>query len=410
LISLGRNLADMGRLDEALVESAESIGIYRRLAADSPSEHLPGLAEALNFLGYRLIKAGRVQEALPYVEEAVQIYRGLAEAYSGGHLLSFAGSLSNLCAAVSMGGDPARSLPLAEEAVAITQKIAASGDPLALTGYGFTLNNLTATLLRLGRTDDAMPLAQEAVAIFQRVADLEPWGDRHALRTAQVNLAAALRAAQRGPAGRKWFRRRSKGTPPPARADRPVGDAIADMVPKPPGSPTRADDHEEVFERFSSPARRVLVLAREEVKMLNHNYIGTEHILLGLIRERECIAAEALESLGISLEPARNQVEEIMWRGRQAPSGPIPFSPRAMTVFELSLLEALRLGHDYIGTEHILLGLIREGEGVATQVMERLGADPSVVRQRLAQLLNGDQGGPLEATSTDAAPEGCGAP
>jgi tetratricopeptide (TPR) repeat protein len=392
LISLGRNLADMGRLDEALAESAESIGIYRRLAAESPSEHLPGLAEALNFLGYRLIKGDRVQEALPYAAEAVQIYRGLAEAYSGGHLLSFAGSLSNLCAAVSMGGDPARSLPLAEEAVAITQKIAASGDPVALTGYGFTLNNLTATLLTLGRTDDAMPSAQEAVAVFQRVADLEPWGDRHALRTAEVNLAAALRAAQRGPAGRKWFRRRSKDIPPPARSDRPVGDAIADTVPEPSGSPTRADDHKEVFERFSSPARRVLDLAREEAKTLNHNYIGTEHILLGLIRERESVAAEALESLGISLEPARNQVEEIVWRGRQAPSGPIPFSPRAMTVFELSLLEALGLGHDYIGTEHILLGLIRGGEGVATQVMDRLGADPVVVRQRLAQLLNGDQG------------------
>ena len=130
-----------------------------------------------------------------------------------------------------------------------------------------------------------------------------------------------------------------------------------------------------MFERFTDRARRVVVLAQEEARMLNHNYIGTEHILLGLIREGDGVAAKALESLGISLEAVRQQVEEIIGQGQQAPSGHIPFTPRAKKVLELSLREALQLGHNYIGTEHILLGLIREGEGVAAQVLVKLGAD-----------------------------------
>ena len=129
-----------------------------------------------------------------------------------------------------------------------------------------------------------------------------------------------------------------------------------------------------MFERFTDRARRVVVLAQEEARMLNHNYIGTEHILLGLIHEGEGVAAKALESLGISLEAVRQQVEEIIGQGQQAPSGHIPFTPRAKKVLELSLREALQLGHNYIGTEHILLGLIREGEGVAAQVLVKLGA------------------------------------
>ena len=124
-----------------------------------------------------------------------------------------------------------------------------------------------------------------------------------------------------------------------------------------------------MFERFTDRARRVVVLAQEEARMLNHNYIGTEHILLGLIHEGEGVAAKALESLGISLDAVRQQVEEIIGQGQQAPSGHIPFTPRAKKVLELSLREALQLGHNYIGTEHILLGLIREGEGVAAQVL-----------------------------------------
>jgi ATP-dependent Clp protease ATP-binding subunit ClpA len=126
--------------------------------------------------------------------------------------------------------------------------------------------------------------------------------------------------------------------------------------------------------------------------MLNHNYIGTEHILLGLIHEGEGVAAKALESLGISLEAVRQQVEEIIGQGQQAPSGHIPFTPRAKKVLELSLREALQLGHNYIGTEHILLGLIREGEGVAAQVLVKLGADLNRVRQQVIQLLHGYQG------------------
>jgi len=147
-----------------------------------------------------------------------------------------------------------------------------------------------------------------------------------------------------------------------------------------------------MFERFTDRARRVVVLAQEEARMLNHNYIGTEHILLGLIHEGEGVAAKALESLGISLEAVRQQVEEIIGQGQHAPSGHIPFTPRAKKVLELSLREALQLGHNYIGTEHILLGLIREGEGVAAQVLVKLGADLNRVRQQVIQLLHGYQG------------------
>jgi ATP-dependent Clp protease ATP-binding subunit ClpC len=159
-----------------------------------------------------------------------------------------------------------------------------------------------------------------------------------------------------------------------------------------------------MFERFTDRARRVVVLAQEEARMLNHNYIGTEHILLGLIHEGEGVAAKALESLGISLEGVRAQVEEIIGQGQQAPSGHIPFTPRAKKVLELSLREALQLGHNYIGTEHILLGLIREGEGVAAQVLVKLGADLNRVRQQVIQLLSGYQG--KEAVQTGGPAEG----
>src|SRR5438128_1513810 len=158
-----------------------------------------------------------------------------------------------------------------------------------------------------------------------------------------------------------------------------------------------------MFERFTDRARRVVVLAQEEARMLSHNYIGTEHILLGLIHEGEGVAAKALESLGIALEGVRQQVEEIIGQGQQAPSGHIPFTPRAKKVLELSLREALQLGHNYIGTEHILLGLIREGEGVAAQVLVKLGADLSRVRQQVIQLLSGYSGG------KEGAPAGAGA-
>jgi ATP-dependent Clp protease ATP-binding subunit ClpA len=143
-----------------------------------------------------------------------------------------------------------------------------------------------------------------------------------------------------------------------------------------------------MFERFTDRARRVVVLAQEEARMLNHHYVGTEHILLGLIHEGEGVAAKALESLGIGLETVREKVTEIIGRGEQPPTGHIPFTPRSKKVLELSLREALQLGHNYIGTEHILLGMMSEGQGVAAQVLVRLGADLDRVRQQVTQVLH----------------------
>jgi len=154
----------------------------------------------------------------------------------------------------------------------------------------------------------------------------------------------------------------------------------------------RARRWREVYEEFTDRARRAVVQAQEEARMLSHNHIGTEHILLGLIHE-DGVAGKTLESLGISLDAVRQQIEEIIGRGQQqAPSGHIPFTPRAKKVLELALREALQLDHKYIGTEHILLGLIREGDGVAALVLVRLGADLNRVRQQVIHLLQGHQG------------------
>ncbi|MDQ1466284.1 MAG: ATP-dependent Clp protease ATP-binding subunit ClpC [Actinomycetota bacterium] len=159
-----------------------------------------------------------------------------------------------------------------------------------------------------------------------------------------------------------------------------------------------------MFERFTDRARRVVVLAQEEAHLLNHNYIGTEHLLLGLIHEGEGVAAQALESLDISLVDVRGEVEEIIGRGGSAPSGHVPFTARAKKVLELSMREALQLGHNYIGTEHILLGLIREGEGVAAQVLVRLGAYLPAVRSRVVLILSGCRSGRADhAARADAA-------
>ena len=163
-----------------------------------------------------------------------------------------------------------------------------------------------------------------------------------------------------------------------------------------------------MFERFTDRARRVVVLAQEEARALNHNYIGTEHILLGLIQEGEGVAAKALESMGISLDAVRTEVKEIIGSGGHPPSGYIPFTPRAKKVLELALREALQLGHKYIGTEHILLGLIREGEGVAAQVLVKLGADLSRVRQQVIQLLSGYEGNENEPAPDEPATAGVG--
>jgi ATP-dependent Clp protease ATP-binding subunit ClpA len=148
-----------------------------------------------------------------------------------------------------------------------------------------------------------------------------------------------------------------------------------------------------MFERFTDRARRSLFLSQEEARRLNHNYVGTEHLLLGLVSEGQGVAAKALESLGISLEMVRAQVEDIIGKGQRAPTGHISFNPRAKKVLELSLREATQLDHNYIGTEHLLLGLIREGEGVAAQVLVKLAADLSRVRQQVIQLLTGYVGG-----------------
>ncbi len=160
-----------------------------------------------------------------------------------------------------------------------------------------------------------------------------------------------------------------------------------------------------MFERFTDRARRVVVLAQEEARELNHTYIGTEHILLGLIHEGEGVAAKSLESMGISLELVRGQVKELIGQGNTSPSGHIPFTPRAKKVLELSLREALQLGHNYIGTEHILLGLIREGEGVAAQVLVKLGAELARVREQVIQQLSAYQGDPGRG---EKAPAGTG--
>ena len=148
-----------------------------------------------------------------------------------------------------------------------------------------------------------------------------------------------------------------------------------------------------MFERFTDGARQVIVLAQEEARMLYHNYIGTEHLLLALIHEGEGVAAKALESMDIALEAAVQQVVDIIGRGQAPPTGHIPFTPRAKNVLELSLREALRLGHSHIGTEHLLLGLVREGEGVGARILQDLGADMNRVGQAVIELLPGDSSG-----------------
>jgi len=165
-----------------------------------------------------------------------------------------------------------------------------------------------------------------------------------------------------------------------------------------------------MFERFTDRARHVMVLAQEEARMLNHDFIGTEHLLLGLIHEGEGAAAQALQTLGVGLEAARGRVEEIVGRGTDAGSGRARFTPRAKKVLELSLREALQLGHDYIGTEHILLGLIREGEGAAVHVLARLGVEPNRVRQQIIRVLHGRREGETIAAQARQSAPGQSAP
>jgi len=165
-----------------------------------------------------------------------------------------------------------------------------------------------------------------------------------------------------------------------------------------------------VFERFTDRARRVVVLAQDESRRLNHDYIGTEHILLGLIAEGGGVAARALESLGISLESLRQRVEETVGRGEREPSGHIPFTPRAKTVLERSLTASRQLGHRYIGTEHILLGLLDEADGIAGQVLLSAGAYPDKVRQQVVRLLAEHQRASSPAPEADGGPDANGGP
>ena len=161
-----------------------------------------------------------------------------------------------------------------------------------------------------------------------------------------------------------------------------------------------------MFERFTDRARRVIVLAQEEARALQHNYIGTEHLLLGLIREGEGVAAKALASKGVTLDDTRKQVEEMIGKGNAAPNGHIPFTPHAKQVLELSLREALQLGHSYIGTEHILLGLIREGEGVGTQVLIKMDVDLGELRSATIDMIHGNSGGANASGKGDLANAG----
>src|SRR3954447_307195 len=272
------------------------------------------------------------------------------------------------------------------------------------------------------RSTSATPAVPEGVARAEVARRPVPAGrERPALRR-RTSAPGRGRTAGRAPSGAGSARRSGRRTPPRTESQ-PLGgrdgrcslsaNGLTPSGMEHVGWRSGSDDvtrvsmarsDEKMFERFTDRARRVVVLAQEEARMLSHNYIGTEHILLGLIHEGEGVAAKALESLGISLEAVRAQVEEIIGQGQQAPSGHIPFTPRAKKVLELSLREALQLGHNYIGTEHILLGLIREGEGVAAQVLVKLGADLNRVRQQVIQLLSGYQSKEPAGTASESTP------
>ncbi|HYF47155.1 MAG TPA: Clp protease N-terminal domain-containing protein [Acidimicrobiales bacterium] len=155
-----------------------------------------------------------------------------------------------------------------------------------------------------------------------------------------------------------------------------------------------------MFERFTDRARRVVVLAQEEARLLEHSYIGTEHVLLGLLHDGDGVAAAVLNSLGVDRGRARAGVEELVGRGSAVPSGHIPFTPRAKKVLELSLREALQLGHNYIGTEHLLLGLLREGEGAGARVLESFGLDLAVTRDAVVDVLSGVTPAPSRTPSS----------
>jgi prophage maintenance system killer protein len=237
----------------------------------------------------------------------------------------------------------------------------------------------------------ALTVTLQFLALNDRDLDLEPVEDMDLLLD-RFAAGASPRDIARALSMRLSRRGERHSTPP---VDRPLPTTTEPLI--------STEKELAMFERFTDRARRATVLAQEEARTLGHDYIGTEHILLGLISEGEGVAAKALGELKISLAAVRTQVEEIIGRGVQEPIGHIPFTPRAKKVLELSLREAMQLGVNYIGTEHVLLGLIREGEGVAAQALERLGADLDRTRQKVVEVLA--RSGP-EATSARAAQEG----
>jgi hypothetical protein len=255
------------------------------------------------------------------------------------------------------------------------------------------LDAAAAVLAAAGRAEEP---ARSAAVLLAGLATVRPFGER----SVEVGLVAALqllalngrRAGDLGPpeAVRTLLARAALGAAG-------VDELTAWL--------RRAVEEEAgaMFERFTSRARRAVVLAQEEARRLRHAHIGTEHLLLGLLSEGEGVAAKALEALGVSLDAARARVEAIIGRGTDDPVGHVPFTPRAKKVLELSLREAKQYHHRHLGTEHLLLGLVREGEGVGAQVLDALGADARSVRQQVLQLLASPAhlGGALEGRDDD---------
>jgi prophage maintenance system killer protein len=290
-------------------------------------------------------------------------------------------------------------LPAAEAALAATPPEHAQEDPASQAAA------LLHALIRhhpFRRANQQLALLAtlQFLALNGWQADLDP-------PEAATAVVVELAAGTLGPAGlADWLapRLRPQDQADPCAKEAPMRRWLPGR--KRPAQPKdRFGQPKDRFARFTDRARRVMVLAQEEARLLNHNYLGTEHLLLGLVHEREGVAAKALASLGISLEAVRGQVEEIIGQGQTAPTGHIPFTPRAKKVLELSLREALQLGHNYVGTEHILLGLLREGEGVAAQVLVKLGAGHARLRKQVLRLLD-DTPAPRDERELPSGPAG----
>jgi hypothetical protein len=291
----------------------------------------------------------------------------------------------------TLGLEPSEALASAEfDLAAAEQVLAEAARAKVLQRSAAILLHGLVTRRPFGRRSDEVALmaALQLLALNHWAGDLGP---PEAVRTLLGRVAAGDADVDELTAWLYGHRAETEERPVPGRVGR------ARRL----GQVLRREGRGPMFERFTNRARRAVVLAQEEARLLNHNYIGTEHLLLGLIHQGEGVAAKALESLDVSLEAVRREVEEIIGRGQSAPIGHIPFTPRAKKVLELSLREARKLHCNYIGTEHLLLGLVREGEGVAVQVLVKLGADLPRVRQQVIQLLSGYAGGEEEAEDVE---------